>query len=43
MLKITRLQTENSIDGCITDNPNPKFSFSLESDRENVKLKQAII
>jgi alpha-L-rhamnosidase len=43
MLKIQNLRTENLTTGCVTDNPNPQFSFSLESDRENVELKQAVI
>lgn len=43
MLKITRFAVENLTAGCVTDETKPRFSFALESDRENVSLKQAVI
>lgn len=43
MLKITRFAVENLVQGCITDETHPRFSFTLESDRENVTLKKALI
>lgn len=43
MLKISRFTCENMKSGCITDEIHPKFSFALESDRENVELKSAEI
>ncbi len=41
MLKIVKLKTENLKSECITDNPAPVFSFSLESDKNNVTLDRA--
>ena len=41
MLKITRFSVEQLTGGCVTDNPNPRFSFALESDRSNVTLRTA--
>lgn len=43
MLTISRFTCENLIDGCVTDNQAPKFSFFLESDRENVEMEEAVI
>ncbi|HIT89016.1 MAG TPA: family 78 glycoside hydrolase catalytic domain [Candidatus Merdenecus merdavium] len=43
MLKVNRLTVENLTKGCVTDRRNPRFSFSLESDRKNVTLKKAIL
>lgn len=43
MLTITRFMVENLEKGCITDVARPKFSFALESDRENVTLKSATL
>ncbi len=43
MLKITRFMMENRRGGCVTDAAYPRFSFALESDRENVTLKQAVL
>ena len=43
MLKISRLTVENMETGCVTDNPNPRISYCLESYRQNVKLKKAVI
>lgn len=40
---ISRLTTENSAGRVITDNPAPRFSFALSSDREGVELKSAKI
>jgi alpha-L-rhamnosidase len=41
MLKIGRFAVEGLTQGCVTDDSHPHFSFSLESDRENVSLKAA--
>lgn len=43
MLKINSLTVENLESGCITDNLHPRFSFSLESDQNNIELAQARI
>ena len=43
MLKVTRFSVENLTEGCVTDAKQPSFSFSLESDRQNVTLKKALI
>ena len=43
MLEISRLSTENLIENCVTDNKNPRFSFALKSDRQEAKLKKALI
>lgn len=43
MLKISRLTVENLTEQCVTDQLQPRFSFVLESDRNNVKLRRAII
>lgn len=43
MLKIGRLTVENMTEGCVTDNPQPRISFYLESDKQNVFLKQAVV
>ena len=43
MLKITRFTVENLTAGCVTDVKEPRFSFALDSDRENVSLKKAVI
>lgn len=43
MLRISRLCVENMAEGCITDELHPRISFAMESDRENVLLKQARI
>lgn len=40
-MKIIRLSTENLLENCITDCANPRFSFALDSDKKNVKLKSA--
>ena len=42
-MKITRLTTENLEDCCITDEARPRFSFSLSSDKKDVRLKSAEI
>lgn len=41
MLKIGKFTCENSLNGCVTDQRNPHFSFSIESDRNSVSLKEA--
>jgi alpha-L-rhamnosidase len=43
MLKINNITTENLTEGCITDNPQPRFSFKLQSDRPETFLKSASI
>lgn len=43
MLTISRFTVENLTRGCVTDSQNPGFSFSLESSRENVTLKEAVL
>lgn len=43
MLRISKLTVESLENGCVTDNENPRFSFCLESDRQNVNLKNAVI
>ena len=34
MLKISRLTVENMETGCVTDNPQPRVSYCLESNIE---------
>lgn len=41
MLTVDKFQVENLSEGCVTDNQNPVFSFTLKSDRNNAKLKKA--
>ena len=43
MLKIARFAVENLTKGCVTDRKEPRFSFALDSDRQNVTLKKATI
>ena len=43
MLKISRFTVENMESGCVTDNPTPRFSFSLTSDRKDVVLREAVL
>ena len=43
MLTVTRFTVENLTQGCVTDETRPRFSFTLDSDRENVKLKRALL
>lgn len=43
MLTIKELTVENMVAGCVTDQQNPRFSFYLESDRENVTLQKAAV
>lgn len=42
MLTITEIRVENQT-ACITDKSNPRISFSLQSDRKNTSLKEAVI
>ena len=39
MLHISRFAVENLTKGCVTDRQAPRFSFALDSDRQNVTLK----
>ena len=41
MLNISRFTCESLTEDCITDEKNPVFSFSLQSDRRNVSLAEA--
>lgn len=43
MLKISKLTVEHLSQGCVTDSEQPRVSFQLESDRQNVSLKNAKI
>lgn len=43
MLTISRLAVENLTGGCVTDEPHPVFSFSLDSDNQNVSVAEAIL
>lgn len=43
MLTIQKLTIENLTKGCITDERNPRISFSYESDHKDITLKQAKI
>ena len=41
MVKIQKLTCENLIQGCVTDEKSPSFSYVLESDRQGAKLTKA--
>lgn len=41
MLNISRFTCENLSAGCVTDVENPCFSYTVESDRENIQIKNA--
>ena len=43
MLKISKLTVEHLSQECVTDSAQPRVSFQLESDRQNVSLKNAKI
>ncbi len=43
MLSIAKVTVENLETGCVTDNPHPRFSFALESDRPGAALRTATI
>lgn len=43
MLNIKRFAVEVLTQGCVTDERQPRFSFSLESSRENAALKRAVL
>ena len=43
MLAISRFAVENLTKNCVIDVSDPSFSFSLESTRENVTLKEAVL
>lgn len=40
-MTISKLTVENAINDCITDNPNPRFSFRLSSEKKNTTLQKA--
>ena len=41
MLSINHFKCEYLSNNCVTDNTNPRFSFTLESDRNNTETKSA--
>lgn len=43
MLTLTAIKVEHLPQNCVTDNPAPRFSFALQSDRQNVMLKSAVL
>ncbi len=43
MLSITSFKCEYLSNNCVTDNLNPRFSFALESDKNNTHFKKGII
>ena len=43
MLQITRFTCEGLASGCVTDKPNPAFSFALESDQSGTALQSATL
>ena len=43
MLKISALKVENFTEPCVTDTARPRFSFSLQSDKNGVTLNSALI
>lgn len=40
MLRVTNVRTENAGNGVVTDSRQPRFSFSLASDRQNCRLEK---
>lgn len=42
-MKILNLTTENLAENCVTDRADPRFSFAIQSDGQNVKLAHATI
>lgn len=43
MLKIVKFTCENSEKNCVTDRKKPRFSFALQSDKNNTSLKKAVL
>ena len=43
MIKIRGLKVENQVSGHVTDNPNPRISYYVESDRQNTHVVEASI
>lgn len=43
MLEISRLTVEHMQEGCVTDREQPRISFQIQSDRQNVSLQTATI
>lgn len=43
MLKVRKFTCENLTYGCVTDEPHPCFSFSVDSDRQGAKLEKAVL
>lgn len=42
-MKISRLTVENLVKECVTDNKKPRFSFEIESEKQNVRLDNAVV
>ena len=40
-MKIIAFTTEYLSERCVTDNPTPRFSYAIQSDRQGAKLQQA--
>ena len=43
MLKIRKFACEHLTQGCVTDEAAPRFSFSVDSDRQNVTIAKAVV
>ncbi|MCP1103221.1 alpha-L-rhamnosidase [Aequitasia blattaphilus] len=43
MLKISRFTVESLSSGCVTDNEKPRFSYFVESDKQEVVIKNATL
>lgn len=42
-MKIISFTTECLSEHCVTDNPTPRFSFAIQSDRRGAKLREAVL
>ena len=42
-MKIANFRCENLIRDCVTDNPNPVFSYMVESEENGVSIRKASI
>ena len=43
MLKIRKFACEHLTQGCVTDEAAPRFSFSVDSDRQGVTIAKAVV
>ncbi|MCH5159015.1 MAG: family 78 glycoside hydrolase catalytic domain [Clostridiales bacterium] len=43
MMKIVKLSTEHLTENCVTDNPKPRFSFTVTSEKQGAALASATI